>query len=273
MRRTTRFTALILALVLALTLAGCGSDSFESAMVRALREMQDVESVHADMALDMAFGFDALGESSSMDISMDMDMDTAGDLTSGELTMTLFGFPITAAYIAAKDGDTYDLYISMDGGETWQSQLDLSEEQLMNGANRYNLGTGVGDMVSFYLEFASNFGEAVDETVDGVECSRYDGVFPGAQLTEALALSGGSSLAEIPEGTTLPDAPISFWLAKADGLPRRITLDMTEAMGQYMTGVLSESGVSEDLVSVTRIGITVDLSEYNTAEPMQVPAV
>ena len=48
---------------------------------------------------------------------------------------------------------------------------------------------------------------------------------------------------------------------------------MTEAMGQYMTGVLSESGVSEDLVSVTRIDITVDLSEYNTAEPMHVPAV
>ena len=195
MRRTTRFTALILALVLALTLAGCGSDSFESAMVRALREMQDVESVHADMALDMSFGVDVLGESTSMDIAMDMGMDTAGDLTSGELTMTMLGFPITAAYIVAKDGDAYDLYTSVDGGETWQSQLDLSEEQLMNGENRYNLGTDAGAMVSFYLEFASNFGEAVDETLDGVDCVRYDGVFPGEQLTEALAMSGGSGFA------------------------------------------------------------------------------
>ena len=88
----------------------------------------------------------------------------------------------------------------------------------MNGANRYNLGTGVGDMVSFYLEFASNFGEAVDETVDGVECSRYDGVFPGAQLTEALALSGGSTWPRSRKAPRCPDAPISFWLAKDDGL-------------------------------------------------------
>ena len=271
MRRLNKLLALALALLLAFTLAACGG-SFESAMVRALREMQDVESVHADMALDMSFGVDVLGESTSMDIAMDMAMDTAGDLTSGELTMTMLGIPITVTYIVEKNGDAYDIYLSTDGGSTWESQTGLTEEQLTSGGN-YSVGTDAGAMVSFYLEFASNFGEAVDETVDGVECSRYDGVFPGAQLTEALALSGGSSLAEIPEGTTLPDAPISFWLAKDDGLPRRITLDMTEAMGQYMTGVLSESGVSEDLVSVTRIGITVDLSEYNTAEPMQVPAV
>lgn len=272
MRRLNKLLALALALVLAFTLAACG-DSFESAMVRALREMQDVESVHADMALDMSFGVDVLGESTSMDIAMDMGMDTAGDLTSGELTMTMLGFPITAAYIAAKDGDTYDLYISMDGGETWQSQLDLSEEQLMNGANRYSLGTGVGDMVSFYLEFASNFGEAVDETLDGVDCVRYDGVFPGAQLTEALAMSGGSGFAEVPEGTTLPDAPISFWLDKDSGLPKRISLDMTDAMGQYMTGLLADSGVSADAMSVENIGVTVDLSEYNSAQPLTPPAV
>lgn len=272
MRRLNKFLALALALLLAFTLAACG-DSFESAMVRALREMQDVESVHADMQLDMSFGVDVLGESTSMDIAMDMAMDTAGDLTSGELTMTMLGFPITAAYIVAKDGDAYDLYTSVDGGETWQSQLDLSEEQLMNGENRYNLGTDAGAMVSFYLEFASNFGEAVDETLDGVDCVRYDGVFPGAQLTEALAMSGGSGFAEVPEGTSLPDAPISFWLDKDSGLPRRISLDMTDAMGQYMTGLLADSGVSADAMSVENIGVTVDLSEYNSAQPMTPPAV
>ena len=106
MRRLNKLLALALALLLAFTLAACG-DSFESAMVRALREMQDVESVHADMALDMSFGVDVLGESTSMDIAMDMAMDTAGDLTSGELTMTMLGFPITVTYIVEKNGDAY----------------------------------------------------------------------------------------------------------------------------------------------------------------------
>ena len=190
MRRLNKLLALALALLLAFTLAACG-DSFESAMVRALREMQNVESVHADMALDMSFGVDVLGESTSMDIAMDMGMDTAGDLTSGELTMTMLGFPITVTYIVEKNGDAYDIYLSTDGGSTWESQTGLTEEQLTSGGN-YSVGTDAGAMVSFYLEFASNFGEAVDETLDGVDCVRYDGVFPGAQLTEALAMSGRS---------------------------------------------------------------------------------
>lgn len=271
MRRLNKLLALALALLLAFTLAACG-DSFESAMVRALREMQDVESVHADMDLDMSFGVDVLGESTSMDIAMDMGMDTAGDLTSGELTMTMLGIPITVTYIVEKNGDAYDIYLSTDGGSTWESQTGLTEEQLTSGGN-YSVGTDAGAMVSFYLEFASNFGEAVDETLDGVDCVRYDGVFPGEQLTEALAMSGGSGFAEVPEGAALPDAPISFWLDKDSGLPKRISLDMTDAIGQYMTGLLADSGVSADAMRVENIGVTVDLSEYNSAQPMTPPAL
>ena len=111
MRRLNKLLALALVLLLAFTLAACG-DSFESAMVRALREMQNVESVHADMALDMSFGVDVLGESTSMDIAMDMGMDTAGDLTSGEFTMTMLGIPITVTYIVEKNGDAYAVDVS-----------------------------------------------------------------------------------------------------------------------------------------------------------------
>ena len=56
MRRLNKFLALSLALVLVLGLAACG-DSFESAMVRAAKEMQEVESVHVDMdAFDFQIG-------------------------------------------------------------------------------------------------------------------------------------------------------------------------------------------------------------------------
>ena len=48
---------------------------------------------------------------------------------------------------------------------------------------------------------------------------------------------------------------------------------MTDAMGQYMTGLLADSGVSADAMRVENIGVTVDLSEYNSAQPMTPPAV
>ena len=266
MRRANKLIALALALCLVLALAACG-DSFESAMARALREMQDVESVHADMVLDVALELDVMGVSTDVPLTVSMGMDTAGSLTSGELNMDVSGLPVAITYIVEQRGDSFDLYLSTDGGATWESQTGLTAGELEG----YNFDSDAGDMISFYLEFASNFGDAVEETVDGVECRRYDGSFPGAQLSGALSLSGGSSFAQLPDGETLPDAPISIWLARDDGLPRRITLDMTDAIGQYIAANLSDTGI--DAITVAAVTVTVDMSDYNSAAPLSPPSV
>ena len=130
MRKLNKIPAVVLALVLALSLAACG-DSFESAMVRALREMQDVESVHADMTLEMAFDFTAEGaEKMSVPISVAMSMDTDGTLTSGTVDVSFLGMPASALYIVENRGEACDLYMSIDGGESWQSQLDWYSNQV-----------------------------------------------------------------------------------------------------------------------------------------------
>lgn len=266
MHRLKRPLALALALVLVFALGACG-ESFESDIARAASKMQDLKSVHADMVLDMAFDIDGVG---SLDMALDTSMDTAGDLTSGEISMTLLGIPISVLYVVQVNDDSCDLYMSMDGGTTWQAETGLTLEELESSQG---ISSDAGSMVDFYLEVAKNFGEAVEETVDGVECRRYDGVFPGESLTEAMSMSGGSAYADVPEGVTLGDAPISLWIAKDSGLPVRISLDMADAMGQYMTGALAESGLSEDAMSVSALTVTIDLSEFDTAEPMPVPQV
>ncbi len=270
MRRANKLLALALALVFVFTFAACG-ESFESAMIRAVREMESVESVHADMVLDMEFGIDALGSSGSMPISVLMSMDTAGDRTSAEITMEFMGSGSGITCITAKNGETYDIYISFDGGETWVTQTGVDPGDVNFGNMTLNMDTS--DIIRFYLESATSFGDPVEETVDGVTCRRYDGFFPGARLTEVLTQAGGGSFAQVPDGTNLPNAPISVWLAKGDGLPRRISIDMTDAMGQYVTGVFSGSSIPEDMLTVGAVTVTVDLSEYNSAVPLQVPAI
>lgn len=272
MRKLNKIPAVVLALVLALSLAACG-DSFESAMVRALREMQDVESVHADMTLEMAFDFTAEGaEKMSVPISVAMGMDTDGTLTSGTVDVNFLGMLASALYIVENKGEACDLYMSIDGGESWQSQLDISAEDLQSVDDGVGVNGDLGGMLDMYLELSSGFGEAVYETLDGVDCVRYDGTFPGANLTEALSYSGGAVFAGgIHEGTELPAAPISIWLEQDSGLPKRISVDMTDAMGQYMTEMFSDVAADGSTLSITTVTVTVDMSDYNAASPMSPP--
>lgn len=269
MHKLNRISALALALVMVFALAACGG--FESDMARAVKELQSVESVHADMTLDIGFDVDIDGETTAIPLTVAMDMDTDGAITSGSMDLDILGMPISALYVVETKGDTCDLYISADGGETWQSQLGISTQELQSADNGIGVNGDVSGMVGFYLEFASKFGDGVDETLDGVDCVRYDGAFPGDKLTEAMSMSGGASFATVPEDTTLPDAPISIWLEKDSGLPKCISLDMTDAMGQYMTGLFESSGVPEDMFTVTGVNVKVDLSDYNNAQPMSPP--
>lgn len=279
MRKLNRILALALAVVMVFALAACGG--FESDMARAVKELQSVESVHADMTLDIGFAADIAldmgsdsgtdGETTSLPMTVTMGMDTDGSLTSGSVDLDIFGFPVSALYVVETKGDTCDLYISLDGGETWQSQLGISTQELQSADNVIGVNGDVSGTIGFYLEFASKFGDGVDETLDGVDCVRYDGAFPGDKLTEAMNMSGGAHFDTVPEGTTLPDAPISIWLEKDSGLPKRISLDMTDAMGQYMLGLLTSSGAPEDMLQVTNVSIEVDLSDYDNAQPMSPP--
>ena len=267
--KRNKFLPLALACALCLCLAACG-DSFESAMVRAARELESVESVHADMSLDMGFGVDILGERSTLEMGMDVSMDTSGGLTSGELTLDMLGVTQPMQYIVQLDGDDCDVYLSTDGGASWETSLGLSGEGpgAADNAGSYN----AWDMASFYLEFGGSFGDAVEETVNGAECRRYDGVLPGGKLGEAFALSGGSSLAELPEDMSPADAPLSIWLEKSSGLPRRITVDMTEAMSAYLAASLQAEGVDGAAVEVSRVFVSIDFGGYNQTVPATPPA-
>ncbi len=269
MKRANKLLAAVLALALCLGLTACG-DSFERAVARAAGQMAKAESVHADMALNMGVELDILGQQSGMDIGVGMSMDTAGGLTSGEMTFEMLGFSLPMQYIVEKDGESYNAYLSMDGGESWSSELGISAEELSGGDN--GIGSlSAADLAVFYLECGTSFGDPVEETIDGAECRRYDGLLPGASLGEAFALAGGSSFAELPDGAEPADSPISIWLEKSSGLPRRISVDMTGAIAEYISASLADSGLAEGAVGVNEVTVTVDLSGWNETVPATPP--
>ena len=89
MKKTpARILAAAIALLLAISLSACG-DSFESAMARALSEMQDVESLHMDMVMGIDMSLSAEGQTIDLPISMDMSMDTINEPLTAHATMNM----------------------------------------------------------------------------------------------------------------------------------------------------------------------------------------
>ena len=89
MKKTpARILAVAIAILLALSLSACG-DSFESAMTRAVSEMQDVESLHMDMVMGIDMSLSADGQTLEMPISCLLY--TSGEYTVGGGIGLVFG--------------------------------------------------------------------------------------------------------------------------------------------------------------------------------------
>ena len=256
---------LLLAAFLVSALTACGDVSFETASVRAVSALTEAENVHADVSVEVAATASILGEELPMSASAAVSMDTDGANASGRISLDAFGTSYAADYASVKSGEGCDLYISLDGGEVWTKQAAVSRDELKESIG--SLDPDISSMLEFYVEFAGGFSKPVAETCSGVECLRYDGVLPGDKLSEALSMSGGSALAELTDGTVMPDAPVSRWFAREGFLPVRVSVDMTEAVGRYVTGALAGSWAPEGLVRVDSVTVDVELGGYGESAP------
>ena len=122
----TRALALALAALCALALPACGQESFESAMARAIREMQDVESMHVDMSAEIDMSLSLEGESLDLPLAMDMSMDSYTEplLAHADMDMSLLGQDFSVEYYIEQGGEGLSAYASADGaraGRPWSS--------------------------------------------------------------------------------------------------------------------------------------------------------
>lgn len=257
---------LLLAALLVALLTGCGEDvSFEATSARALKALAQCESVHAEMSMQIESTADILGEELGLDISAAVTMDTDGESASGEFTIGVFGFTTTASYALAKSGDAWDLYLSSDGGESWTVEQSLSLAEVNDNSGGVGIDPDVGSMLGAYLEFAGSVSEPVEETINGVECRRYDGVMPADKLAEALGAAEG--LDTLPDSTVIKDAPVSIWFDAESDLPVRVSVDLTESITAAPETGATGSGITAELTSVDKATMTVDLSNYGSAAP------
>ena len=107
MKKTpARILAAAIALLLAISLSACGQESFESAMARDIREMQDVKSQHTDMIMSVDMTLTAAGESVEMPISTSVSMDSVNEPLAAHAVMdtVAMGQPSRMEYYVEQSG-------------------------------------------------------------------------------------------------------------------------------------------------------------------------
>lgn len=271
MKKTAaRIFALALALLLAFALSACG-DSFESAMARAIAELQKVQSQHMDMEVNIAMSAAAGGESVELPVSMSVSMDAVNEpmLAHAVMDMELMGESAAVEYYIEQNDGEYTMYIAT-GSLGWVAQ-SVSADDLGQFPAAENVG--------FYLECASAFEKSGEEEINGSTASRYDGDVPADMLSEALKRSGAGellgSLGLEESGAEGLGAgmSLSVWLDKESGLPVRYRIDMSALMDELMSAALAAgadvSGVSMEIGEAV---VDVTLSNFNGVSGLEIPA-
>lgn len=270
MSRKTRALALALAALCALALPACGQESFESAMARAIREMQDVESMHVDMSADIDMSLSLEGESLELPLAMDMSMDSYTEplLAHADMDMSLLGQDFSVEYYIEQGGEGLSAYASADGA-IW-APMELDEASLGQFS--------AADSVAFYLRCASAFEKVGEEEVRGATASRYDGEIPADMLSEAIERSGAYDMfeslgvsGESTDGLT-SGMGLSIYLDNETGLPVRYVIDMTDLMREMMDTTLSAVGAGDAMSwEVGEASVSVTLSDFNGIDAIEIP--
>ena len=269
MSRKTRALALALAALCALALPACGQESFESAMARAIREMQDVESMHVDMSAEIDMSLSLEGESLELPLAMDMSMDSYTEplLAHADMDMSLLGQDFSVEYYIEQGGEGLSAYASADGASWAPMELDEASLGQFSAA----------DSVAFYLRCASAFEKAGEEEINGSTASRYEGEVPADMLSEALERSGAYGMLEsvgLDESAGVSGSEagleLTIWLDEETGLPVRYEIDMAALMDELMETALAAVSMEID-VDIGEACVSVTLSDFNGIDAIEIP--
>lgn len=298
MKSRKRILALIMAGVMALSLAACGDkdngtaaeSSAEAqetasteeeekvdAFAAAQEKMQDVTSMDAKMVMEMEMAMAANGEEQSVKTVTTMNMTCFSDPVRMKIDVMIdmgeAGSGTQVLYVKEEEDGSCNMY--MFDGTGWQAQ-SVSMADLGEYDARSNM---LGSMDSSY-----NFVEDGMEQVDGRNAYKYTGAITGDEMDEAILSSGAldsfSSLGVDEEQlesmmSDLGEIPITLWIDEESLYPVRYEMDMTAPMDKLMTNLLDTMGDQVDglSMSIPKMSVAMTCSNYNTAAEIEFPTV
>ena len=273
MKKTKRI--LVFAILAAMLLSLCGCGMFRTHVAKAAIKMSKLESLHADVEMQIGMGISALGQDVNADATVTGGADIQRDPERVYVNMNaeVAGFEQNMLlYAVGRDGGA-DVYSSADSGESWtKDSIENDDSSKSSKAD----GKSVFLLLS---DSAASFKEYGKEKVNGADAIRYNGEITSDELKTALKLANAKQALEEGLGVELDDdvfsdigsIPVSIWIDIKTDMIVRIEMDLSEAMQGLVPATvdkaMSKAGVGIDVdTKVHDVIVSITLSEFDAAQ-------
>ena len=273
MKKTKRI--LVIATVAAMLLSLCGCSMFRTRVAKAAIKMSKLESLHADVEMQIGMGITVLGQTMSTDASVTggADIQTDPEQLYMNMTAEVAGIEQNVLVYGAGRDDGADFYSSIDNGKNWTKSSvendDSSEDSKSNGKSIFLL----------LSDSAASFKEYGKEKINGSDAIRYNGEITSEELAQALELANAKQSLEESLDVELDDdvfsdlgsVPVSIWIDVKSGMIVRIEMNMTDAMQGIVSVIVDKEMEKADVgidvdTEVNEVTVSVTLSEFDAIQ-------
>lgn len=252
---------LVFAILAAMLLSLCGCGMFRTHVAKAAIKMSKLESLHADIEMQIGMGISVLGQDVNADATVTGGADIQRDpeRVYVNLMAEVAGFEQNLLFYGVGRDDGADVYSSADSGESWtKDSIENDDSSKSSKAD----GKSVFLLLS---DSAASFKEYGKEKVNGSDAIRYNGKITSDELRQALELANAKQALEESLDVELDDdvfedlgdVPVSIWIDVKSGMIVRVEMDMSDVM-QGLVPVLVDKAMEK-----TDVGIGVNTKVYD----------
>ena len=273
MKKTKRI--IVFAILAAMLLSLCGCGMFRTHVAKAAIKMSKLESLHADVEMQLGVDLSLLGQDINADVSVTGGADIQRDPAQAYMDLTAEVAGIEQGlllYGIERDGG-FDVYYSADSGENWiKDSIDTDVDAKDTKVD----GKSVFLLLS---DSAASFKEYGKEKVNGADTIRYNGEITSDELKMALKLANAKQALEEGLGAELDDdvfsdigsIPVSIWVDVKTDMIVRVEMNLSEAMQGLVPAIvdkaMSKAGVGIDVdTKVHDVIVSITLSEFDAVQ-------
>lgn len=252
---------LVFAILAAMLLSLCGCGMFRTRVAKAAIKMSKLESLHADVEMQIGMGISVLGQdvNADADVTGGVDIQRDPERVYVNMTVEVAGSEQNLLlYAVGRDGGA-DVYSSADGGESWtKGSIENDDSSKSSTADGKSLFLLLSDSAASFKEYGK-------EKINGSDAIRYKGEITSDELKQALELANVRQSLEESLDVELDDdvfadlgsVPVSIWIDEKSGMIVRIEMDMSDVM-QGLVPVLVDKAMEK-----ANIGIDVNTKVYD----------
>lgn len=266
---------LVFAILAAMLLSLCGCGMFRTRVAKAAIKMSKLESLHADVEMQIGMGISVLGQdvNADADVTGGVDIQRDPERVYVNMTAEVAGSEQNLLlYAVGRDGGA-DVYSSADGGESWtKGSIENDDSSKSSTADGKSLFLLLSDSAASFKEYGK-------EKINGSDAIRYKGEITSDELKQALELANVRQSLEESLDVELDDdvfadlgsVPVSIWIDVKSDMIVCVELDMSDVMQGLVPVLVDKSLEKADIgigvnTKVYDVIVSITLSEFDAVQ-------